>query len=337
MRKLSSLLFVFFLISCESTQEQTMSEDSSTPNQEQPATDSLQASGQERSLAETTFFSISPHSSEARANQCRIRIQRNGYNIRTGAGTRSGICGSGTLNIRRSGRDIVGYAAIDSSGRSRRSSHWIAVSSNQTRSCPNGIGFVHSSAFSPRSLQSFLRNECGSYRQASSPVAQPSRQERVREAGRPRDRSGRDYLFPLSQCLGLKNDGGLGHYGAPRRNGGRRYPHTGVDYYCPFGTPVQSPCDGRVQSVVRSNSGRAGRRLKVTCNDGNMFYMMHFNNTPAMHRGGPVRRGDTLGGCGNSGNARRQAPQVHVEFHLGRWGNRRDPQSLWDCRFDSGH
>lgn len=266
--------------------------------------------------------------------QCRLQVRSN-HRIRTGPGTGNQICGSRVLRPYRRGNTRTEVSVLGSYGSGN--SAWIKYSSSETRSCPGGYAYTHIGAFTRSSVERMNNNECGlaSRDIRRNPPPDPP-QTMPGQTGYVPSRNGYNYSFPLPRCMGLKNRGGRGHYGAPRRNSstGRRYPHTGVDYYCPEGTAVRSPCSGRV--YASGYSGRAGRMLKIRCNDGNEFWMMHLHSTPRMRRVGSVQEGNVVGGCGRAGNARRQAPQLHLEFHRGRPRNRRDPQTIWDCRWDSG-
>jgi murein DD-endopeptidase MepM/ murein hydrolase activator NlpD len=217
---------------------------------------------------------------------------------------------------------------------------WVRIAASQ---CPRSIGYVHKRSFSPTDRR---RLDAGQYcreagvtaflRAAQAPeVTAPTEPPAQQRGSEVRSLNNRGHEFPLPACLGLKNGGGLGHYGAPRRNGNRRYRHTGCDYYSPQGTAVKSPCSGR---IIQSNNGsRAGNTIRLRCDNGDQFTFMHLHNSQPRRRApvGPVTQGAVIGGVGNTGNARRQAPHLHLEAVIG--GRRVDPQSLWDCGGDSGH
>ncbi len=248
---------------------------------------------------------------------CTLRAQR-GFLIRQGASTNYNKCSEFQINS-GSVATVVGQEG-----------NWIKFTSEETRSCPGGVGYTFFRAFNSEDFQRYQNGECGrSALDGGRTPVQPAP-----AASSVNATNNRGHAFPLDTCHGIKNDGGLGHYGAPRRRNGRRYAHTGTDYYAPCGTPTRSPCDGR---VTGSNYGNvAGNTVVLTCNNGDTFKFMHMHARPPKARmGATVTRGSTIGGVGNTGNARSQACHIHTETIIN--GRRTDPQSLWACSGDSGH
>lgn len=248
---------------------------------------------------------------------CTLRAEK-GYRIRQGSSTRHSTCSSferGSSSV----ATVVGQEG-----------NWIKFTSEETKSCPGGVGYVFYRAFNADDFERYRNGECGraALDGGRTPVAPAPAASAVDST------NSRGHRFPLDACHGIKNDGGLGHYGAPRRRGSHRYAHTGTDYYAPCGTPARAPCDGR---VTGSNYGSvAGNTVIITCNNGDTFKFMHMHARPPKARAGTtVTSGATIGGVGNTGNASRQACHLHTEAIIG--GRRTDPQSLWSCSGDSGH
>ncbi len=248
---------------------------------------------------------------------CTLRA-KGGYLIREGASKNKSKCSSF-----EKGSDSVA-TVVGQDG------NWIKFTSEETKSCPGGVGYSYFRAFNVQDFQRYQNGECGRSaldggRTPTPPALAESSVDTINSRG---------HTFPLDSCHGIKNDGGLGHYGAPRRRGSRRYAHTGTDYYAPCGTPARSPCNG---SVTSSNYGDvAGNTVVIKCNNGDTFKFMHMHARPPKARAGAtVTVGSTIGGVGNTGNARSQACHLHTEAIIN--GRRSDPQSLWACHGDSGH
>ncbi len=315
MRYLYTLCLFAMLGACQNT------------GKKQNVSDSINGS---RQVAETTsggFAFWDPDTDtvigENAPNQCQLRV-RTRYNIRVGAGTGHNRCGSEVITGRTSKGAQNRVVALGIAG------SWVKFASPETRNCPGGFAFVHQSAFLSEDYGRYSNGECGpaamDIRRNPQPAPAPTNSVK--------SKNGYSYPFVLDRCHGLKNGGGLGHYHAPRRSGGRRYRHGGTDYYAPKGTPLRSPCAGR---VTTSHVGaRAGNMVYVTCDNGTVFKYMHMHSSPRKaRRGSRVSPGSVIGGVGNSGNARRQAPHVHLEVLIR--GRRVNPQSLWHCGGASGH
>lgn len=205
------------------------------------------------------------------------------------------------------------------------SGSWVQVPNTR---CAGGIGRLHRTSFREADWQKIVSGQC-------QQQGAPAPTETVGSGSAVTSNHPDGHEFPLPRCLGLKNRGGQGHFGASRRRGRSRYRHTGCDYYSPQGTEVRSPCTGE---VTQSFSGRrSGHTIYIKCDNGDQYRMLHLHATKprGRHPRGKVQQGTIVGGVGNSGNARRQAPHLHLEAFRG--GRRIDPQSVWACGGDSGH
>lgn len=96
------------------------------------------------------------------------------------------------------------------------------------------------------------------------------------------------------------------------RDAGRRE-HHGIDIFAPRGTPALAATDGTVRSVRPNNLG--GIVVWLTDNArGQSLYYAHLDSQ-IVRAGQTVRRGDTLGFVGNTGNARTTAPHLHFGIY----------------------
>ncbi len=96
------------------------------------------------------------------------------------------------------------------------------------------------------------------------------------------------------------------------RDGGRRT-HHGIDIFAPRGTPVLAATDGVVRSIEPNNLGGnvVWQRDEAR---GLSLYYAHLD-AHAVVAGQVVRRGDTLGFVGNTGNARTTPPHLHFGIY----------------------
>jgi murein DD-endopeptidase MepM/ murein hydrolase activator NlpD len=108
--------------------------------------------------------------------------------------------------------------------------------------------------------------------------------------------------FPV---VGLDTRAIRSGFGAPR-DGGQR-DHHGVDIFAPRGTPVIAADDG--WASARTNR-LGGNVVWLRADGGGSLYYAHLESQ-AVGRRERVRRGDTLGFVGNSGNARTTPPHLH--------------------------
>lgn len=94
-------------------------------------------------------------------------------------------------------------------------------------------------------------------------------------------------------------------WGYPRAGGKG---HAGIDLFARRGTPVVAPVSG----VVRTATGRiGGLQLWLTDSAGNTWFGSHLDS---FGKTGSVRAGDLIGRVGNTGNARRTSPHLHLEY-----------------------
>ncbi|MCT8339638.1 M23 family metallopeptidase [Flavobacteriaceae bacterium TK19130] len=116
--------------------------------------------------------------------------------------------------------------------------------------------------------------------------------------------------FPV---VGKGNKDIQSYWGATR-DGGKRS-HEGVDIFAARGTPVVAATDGRISST--GNRGLGGKQvwLREGLFGGSLYYA-HLDSIIAT-RGQRVKKGDTLGLVGNSGNARTTAPHLHFGIYKG--------------------
>jgi peptidoglycan LD-endopeptidase LytH len=92
------------------------------------------------------------------------------------------------------------------------------------------------------------------------------------------------------------------------RDGGRRA-HHGVDIAAPRGNPVRAVADGVIQRVETTPIGGLTVRL-VEARTGHVHYYAHLSSA-FVRPGERVIAGQTLGGVGNTGNARNTPPHLH--------------------------
>ena len=111
-------------------------------------------------------------------------------------------------------------------------------------------------------------------------------------------------------------------WGAPRFGPGLMVrSHEGQDVLCAYGAEVLAPEDGTIEfgtSLLGGNTARLHRP------DGGYWYFAHLSawNLDAFSNGHPVRTGDVIGYCGETGNA--TVPHVHFG-HYGTDGEPIDP------------
>ncbi|HWC12724.1 MAG TPA: M23 family metallopeptidase, partial [Acidimicrobiales bacterium] len=91
--------------------------------------------------------------------------------------------------------------------------------------------------------------------------------------------------------------------------------HMGTDIFAARGTPVRAPVDGVVRFASESVGGLSAY---VRGPDGTIYYMTHLDRFPTdIGSGAAVRRGQTVGFVGNTGNAAGGAHHVHFQLHPG--------------------
>ena len=96
------------------------------------------------------------------------------------------------------------------------------------------------------------------------------------------------------------------------RDGGRRS-HHGVDIFAPRGTPVLATADGTVSRVQVTNLGGKVVWLRDPARNASIYYA-HLDSQYVRTRQ-QVRRGDTVGFVGNTGNARTTPPHLHFGIY----------------------
>lgn len=112
------------------------------------------------------------------------------------------------------------------------------------------------------------------------------------------------FLFPVA---GRSNKAIASFWGADRDAGRRR--HEGVDIFAPRGTPVLAVNDGRIGFT--GERGLGGRQVWLRERElGFNVYYAHLDSIVA-RTGESVKRGDTLGFVGNTGNAITTSPHLH--------------------------
>ncbi len=246
---------------------------------------------------------------------CNISVHNSAYRIRSaplGSGRSTRVCG-GTLDD----NNLRNVLALGVSG------SWVRIGHPN---CPGREGWVHQGAFNRSELRALATGQCASMRNygyRNPPQApQPDNSGSVTPIGN------NSHRFPMDRCLGVRNDRyGGGQYGDSRGGGRRR--HNGCDYRAPIGTPLKSPCVGR---VTRSGYvGAAGNLVEITCDNGDRFTMMHLRRGTRPRSGTRVGIGTSVGQTGNTGNANVSGmiPHLHIEAVIR--GRRVDPESLWNC------
>jgi len=99
----------------------------------------------------------------------------------------------------------------------------------------------------------------------------------------------------------------------PRGRGSKRRLHRGLDIVVPTGTPVLSIADGVVTSAHRQDTSDAGLWVAVKHPNSITSRYLHLSRV-AVDVGQAVRRGDTIGLAGDTGNARGGVPHLHFDL-----------------------
>lgn len=90
--------------------------------------------------------------------------------------------------------------------------------------------------------------------------------------------------------------------------------HGALDIPAPRGTPVLAADDGRIVKLFRSVPGGL-TVYEADRGDEVVYYYAHLDRyAEGMREGDPVRRGQTIGYVGSSGNAAPDAPHLHFEI-----------------------
>ena len=111
--------------------------------------------------------------------------------------------------------------------------------------------------------------------------------------------------------------------------------HTGVDRIC-SNTALVSPADGTVQRNEYNTS--YGNMVVITTTDGKSILMAHMKDKSALKVGNSIKKGDTIGAMGSTGNS--SGPHLHIEVqNSNTWAynkNLLDPNSYIDWSDVSG-
>lgn len=92
------------------------------------------------------------------------------------------------------------------------------------------------------------------------------------------------------------------------RSGGRH--HEGADLFAPRGTPALAATDGEVLRVGVNPLG--GNVVWLVGEDATLFYYAHLDRfADRLVAGQTLRRGDTIGYVGTTGNAAHTSPHLH--------------------------
>ncbi|WP_417884822.1 peptidoglycan DD-metalloendopeptidase family protein [Zunongwangia sp.] len=115
------------------------------------------------------------------------------------------------------------------------------------------------------------------------------------------------YIFPV---LGAKNRNIQSYWGATRDEGSRS--HEGIDIFSERGTPVLAVTNGRLGFTGKKGLGGKQVWLNDTKRRQSIYYA-HLDSIAKTS--GSVKKGDTLGFVGNTGNARTTPPHLHFGIY----------------------
>ncbi|HSI71031.1 MAG TPA: M23 family metallopeptidase [Gillisia sp.] len=128
------------------------------------------------------------------------------------------------------------------------------------------------------------------------------------------------YEFPVA---GGVNKHIQSFWGASRDGGGRS--HEGIDIFAARGTPVVAATNGRITSS--GERGLGGKQVWLRDTErGQSLYYAHLDSIAPLGNS-RVKKGDTIGFVGNTGNARTTAPHLHFGIYKG-YGGAIDPLSF---------
>ncbi|WP_235295936.1 peptidoglycan DD-metalloendopeptidase family protein [Portibacter marinus] len=117
------------------------------------------------------------------------------------------------------------------------------------------------------------------------------------------------FLFPVEG--GENRD--IGSFWGDPRDGGKRK-HKGVDIFAKKGTPLLAVTKSRVRSV--RNRGLGGKQVWLYDNDRNLSVYYAHLDSQYVSQGQSVKRGDTIGTVGNTGNARYTPSHLHFAIYI---------------------
>ena len=115
---------------------------------------------------------------------------------------------------------------------------------------------------------------------------------------------------------------GSGHFGAPRGN----HTHNGIDYQCPAGRSVLSPCDGEVTKLgYPYGDDLSFRYIQITDSKG--FDHRIFYVSPGQEMGAKIKEGQVIG---ISQDLTKRYPEIteHLHYEVRKNGEYIDPESI---------
>lgn len=115
------------------------------------------------------------------------------------------------------------------------------------------------------------------------------------------------YFFPVADG---KNSDIQSYWGAKRDGGARS--HEGIDIFADRGTPVLAATNGRIGFTGEKGLGGKQVWLRDT-KRGQSLYYAHLDSISKTS--GSVKKGDTLGFVGNTGNAKTTPPHLHFGIY----------------------
>jgi len=104
---------------------------------------------------------------------------------------------------------------------------------------------------------------------------------------------------------------------------GRLFPHFGIDFPAPIGSPVLSPFDELTVSAFGYTTG-GGNLIELTAPNGTIFTFRHLYNTGDKPVGTKLRRGEQFAQVGNTG-LHTTGPHLHLEVRTKQGGSPVDP------------
>lgn len=123
------------------------------------------------------------------------------------------------------------------------------------------------------------------------------------------------YAFPVDGNNSYSND-----WGGARSDG--RGGHKGTDVMAAKGTPLVAITDGQLYQVGSNSLGGKRLWLRSTAGEKHHYYYAHLNAFATKTKNGAkVKKGQVIGYVGNTGNASRGAPHLHLEIHPNGWKN----------------
>ena len=114
----------------------------------------------------------------------------------------------------------------------------------------------------------------------------------------------------MNPVVGATKQSIISIYGDARDNGRR---HEGIDIVAPKGTMVVAPTEGEITAVGYNILG--GKVVWMKDAKGKRAYYFAHLDSQIVKKGMIVKRGDTLGTVGNTGNARRTRSHLHFGIY----------------------